>query len=97
MGYGAHLVAGLAAGLESLGVVPAAVDLSVLEEVDEIDQELAAGDAPEALRVPTAAVTGATGKHGYVSTADLSAALEIDVGWGVAEGRKSGGKSFMKL
>lgn len=75
-----HLIAGLAAGLEPFGVVPAAVDLSVLEEVDQIDQQLAAGDTLEALRVPTAAVTSPARKHGYVSAADLSAALEPDGG-----------------
>ena len=71
-----HLVTGLAAGLEPLSVVPAAVDLSVLEEVDEIDEQLAAGGALETLRVPTAAVSRPTGKHCYVSTADLPATLE---------------------
>lgn len=57
-------------------MVPAAVDLSVVVEVDQIDQQLAAGDALETLRVPTAAVTSPTGKHSYVSAADLSATLE---------------------
>lgn len=71
-----HLVTGLTAGLQSLSVVPAAVDLSVLVEVDQINQQLAAGDALETLRVPTTAVTRPTGKHSYVSTADLPATLE---------------------
>lgn len=57
-------------------MVPAAVDLSVLVEVDQIDQQLAAGDTLETLGVPTAAVTCSTGKHSDVSTADLSATLE---------------------
>lgn len=70
-----HLVTGLTAGLQSLSVVPAAVDLSVLVEVDQINQQLAAGDALETLRVPTTAVTRPTGKHSYVSTADLPATL----------------------
>lgn len=66
-------------------MVPAAVDLPVLEEVDEIDQQLAAGDALEALRVPAAAVTCPASKDSYVSTADLSATLDKET---VAEGMK---------
>lgn len=69
-------------------MVPAAVDLSVLEEVDEVDQQLAAGDALEALRVPAAAVTSPTGKHSDVAAADLSAALEIDGGSGRCRGKE---------
>lgn len=74
--WDSHLIAGLAAGLEPLGVVPATVDLSVLVEVDQIDQQLTAGGTLETLRVPAAALSGPTGKHCYVSTADLSATLE---------------------
>lgn len=73
-----NLIAGLAAGLEPLSVVPAAVDLSVLEEVNQIDEQLAAGGTLETLRVPTAAVSCPTGKHRYVSTADLSTTLLAD-------------------
>lgn len=71
-----HLVAGLAAGLEPLSVVPATVNLSILVEVDQIDQQLVAGRALETLRVPAAAVSRPTGKHCHISTADLSATLE---------------------
>lgn len=71
-----HLIAGLAARLEPLSMVPATVDLSVLVEVDQIDQQLAAGGALETLRVPAAAMLGSTGKHSYVPTADLPATLE---------------------
>lgn len=73
--WNSHLIAGLAAGLESLSVVPATVDLSVLVEVDQIHQQLTAGGTLETLWVPTAAVPRSTGKHGDVSTADLSATL----------------------
>lgn len=51
------LVAGLAAGFDALGVVPAAVDVSVLVEVNEIHQQLVTGSALEALRMPAGAVT----------------------------------------
>ncbi len=82
-------------------MVPAAVDLSVLVEVDEIDQQLTAGGTLETLRVPTAAVSRPTGEHRYVSTADLSATLEKQIWsgweWGCgAEGRKLDGISFSK-
>lgn len=81
-------------------MVPAAVDLSVLVEIDQVDQQLAARGTLEALRVPTAAVPGSTGKHSYVSTADLSATLEKYIwsgGWRCgAEGRKLDDTSFNK-
>lgn len=57
-------------------MVAAAVDLSVLVEVDQVHQQLAAGRALEALGVPAAALTSPTGKHSDISPADLSAALE---------------------
>lgn len=71
-----HLVTGLAARLQPLGVVPSTVDLSVLVEVDEVHQQLGAGGALETLGVPTAAVPRPTGEHRYVPATDLSAALE---------------------
>lgn len=75
-GSGGHLVTGLAARLQPLGVVPSTVDLSVLVEVDEVHQQLGAGGALETLGVPTAAVPRPTGEHRYVPATDLSAALE---------------------
>jgi len=70
-----YLVAGGAARLQPLGVVPAAVDLPVLVEVDEVHQQLVAGAAHEAGRVPAHAVTGARRKHGDVAAVYLAAAL----------------------
>lgn len=52
-----YLIAGGAARLQSLCVVPAAVDLAVLVEVDEVHQELVAHTAHKAGRMPTHAVT----------------------------------------
>lgn len=72
---GGHLVAGLAAGFDVLGVVPAAVDVSVLIEVNEIHQQLVTGSALEALRMPAGAVTRSGCKHRYVTAADLPATL----------------------
>lgn len=64
-------------------MVPAAVDLPLLEEVDQIDQQLAAGGTLETLRVPTAALFCPTGKHSDVSAADLLLALEEkQIWWG---------------
>lgn len=54
---GVYLIAGSAARLQPLGVVPAAVDLPFLVEVDEVHQELVARAAHEAGGVPTHVVT----------------------------------------
>lgn len=70
-----NLITGLAAGLEPLSVMPAAVNLSVLIEVDQINQQLTAGGTLETLRMPAAAVSRPTGKHCDISTTDLPATL----------------------
>lgn len=57
-------------------MVPAAVDLSILVEINEINQQLHAGGALETLGVPAAAVSSPTSKNSYVSTADLSPTLQ---------------------
>lgn len=72
---GSHLVARCAPGLEALGVVPAAVDLAVLVEVDQVNQQLVADAADEARRVPANAVPSSRGEDGHVPTVDLPAAL----------------------
>ena len=59
----AYLVAVDASGLESLGVMAAAVDVDVAVEVDEVDKQFEADDADEAGRVPGGVGAGATGKH----------------------------------
>ncbi|TNN29514.1 hypothetical protein EYF80_060337 [Liparis tanakae] len=66
---------GGAARLQPLGVVPAAVDLPVLVEVDEVHQQLVAGAAHEAGRVPAHAAAGARRKHRDVAAVYLAAAL----------------------
>ena len=53
-----HLVAGGASRLDGLGVVPAAVELSVLVKVDEIDEQLLAYGAREAVGMPAAVGAG---------------------------------------
>ena len=73
-----YLVAGLTAGLEPLGVVPSAVDLPLLVEVDEVHQQLAAGGALEALGVPAAALPRPARKHRNVPAADLPLALGVE-------------------
>jgi len=74
---GSHLVAGRASRLEQLRVVPATVDLPVLVEVDEIHQQLAAGGAGEAGRVPARTGTGTRPghKHRHLSAVDALATL----------------------
>lgn len=54
---GLYLITGGAARLQPLSMVPAAVDLPVLVEVDEVHQELIAHAAHEAGWVPAHAVT----------------------------------------
>lgn len=70
-----HLVAGLAARAQALGVVAAAVDLARVVEVDEVHQQLPARGAHKALRVPAGAQACAAGEHGDVSASDLLPAL----------------------
>lgn len=72
---GSYLVAGGAAGLEALSMVPAAVDLPILVEVDQVDQQLIADAADEAGRVPANAMPRSRGKDGHVPSVDLAAAL----------------------
>ena len=54
---GMYLIAGGAARLQPLGVVPSAVDLPVLVEVYQVHQQLVAHAAHEAGRMPAHAVT----------------------------------------
>lgn len=56
-------------------MVPAAVDLPVLVEVDQVDQKLVADAADEAGRVPANAVPRSRGEDGHVPAVDLAAAL----------------------
>lgn len=72
----AHLIAGGAAGLQPLSVVPAAVDLPILVEVDEVHQQLLAHAADEAGGVPAHAVTRPRGEHRDVAAVYLASALE---------------------
>lgn len=69
------LVTGGTARLQALGVVPAAVDLAVLVEVDQVHQELVADGAYEAGRVPANPVAGARREHGDVPAVNLASAL----------------------
>lgn len=72
----AHLIAGSAAGLQSLSMVPAAVDLSILVEVDEVHQELFAHAADKAGGMPTHAVTCPRCKYRDIAAIYLASALE---------------------
>lgn len=79
-------------------MMSATVNLSVLVEVDQINQQLAAGGTLETLRVPAAAMSRPTGKHCYISTTDLPATLEklSKRGGLVQKERKLGGISTYK-
>lgn len=69
------LIAGCAARLQALGVVPATVDLPILVKVDQIHQQLVADGAYEARGVPANPVAGARCKHGDVPAVNLASAL----------------------
>lgn len=73
---GVYLITGGAARLQPLGVVPPAVDLPVLVEVDEVHQELAAHAAHKAGWMPTHGVTCPRRKYSNVAAVYLAAALE---------------------
>lgn len=70
------LIAGCAAWLQALSVVPATVDLPVLVKVDQIHQQLVADGADETRRVPADTVASARRKHGDVPAVNLASALQ---------------------
>lgn len=70
-----YLVTGRAAWLQPLGVVPAAENLSVLVEVDEVHQELLAQAAHKAGRVPAHSVTRSGYEHSNVAAIYLASTL----------------------
>lgn len=70
------LVAGCAARLQALRVVPATVYLPILVKVDQIHQELVADSADKAGWVPADTVSGTRRKHSNVPAVDLASALQ---------------------
>lgn len=56
-------------------MVSAAVDLSILVEVDQVDQELVADAADEAGRVPANTMPRSRGEDGHVPSIDLATTL----------------------
>ncbi|CAN7986490.1 unnamed protein product, partial [Ixodes hexagonus] len=71
-----HLVAGGAPGLEGLGVVSLAVEVSVLGAVRQVHQEFLAGGAHEAGRVPRHQLAELGRDHGQLSAGQHASALE---------------------
>lgn len=59
-------------------MVATTVDLASMVEVDEVHQQLPAGGAHKALRVPAGTQACSAGKHRDVSTSDLLPALPDD-------------------
>lgn len=74
-GVCSDLVAGCAARLQALRVVPATVYLPILVKVDQIHQELVADSAYKARWVPANAVAGSRCKHSDVPAINLASAL----------------------
>ena len=70
-----YLITGRAAWLGGLGVVPAAEELPVLVEVDEVDEEFLADGAGEAGGVPDPGGPGPGGPHTDVTAQDTVTAL----------------------
>ena len=71
-----HLIAGAAARFERLGVVTPAVDVSVLEEVDEVDEQFRARVAHETRRVPADVVSSSRREHRHLSNTDFLSTLK---------------------
>ena len=74
-GASSDLVAGCAARLQALRVVPATVDLPILVKVDQIHQELVADSADKAGWVPADTVASTWCKHSDVPAIDLASTL----------------------
>lgn len=70
-----YLVTGRAAWFEQLSVVPSAVDLSIVVEVDQIHQQLATRGAGEARRVPALPRASPGSEHCHFSSVDVFTAL----------------------
>ena len=71
-----HLITSAAARLQSLGVVSAAIDVSILVEVDEVDEQLSARVTHEAGGMPTDTVSRARRKHRHLPDTHLLPALQ---------------------
>ena len=76
--FATYLIAGGASRLDGFCVVPAAVELSVLVEVDEIDEQLLADGAGEAVGVPAAVGAGPRGADANVPGVDGARTLQSD-------------------
>lgn len=82
---GSHLVAASAARLLAVSVVAATEQLPLLPEVDHVHQQLAAGAAHEAGRVPQPVVAGTLGVDGRVALTHRLLAVVARL-----EGRRAG-------
>lgn len=76
MEFGTHLVAGRAPGLQRLGVMPSAVQLTLPVEVNEIHEQLLAHATREARRVPAGIGPSARREHTDIATRQALLALQ---------------------
>ena len=67
----AHLITSSTAGLKHLSVVSAAVDASILVEVNQVHQEIVTNLAHKAAWVPTSTLSGTRSKNSNLSKADV--------------------------
>lgn len=65
-----HLITSSTAGLKQLSVVSAAVDASILVEVNQVYQEIVTNLAHKAAWVPTSSLSGTRSKNSNLSKAD---------------------------
>lgn len=94
-----NLIAGGATWFEGLGVVSAAVQVSILPEVNEIDQQLSTHVAVEAGRVPTRVRACTRRYHHDVPTAHTLATVGtghggVQVDWQLFDGAAAQGLPF---
>ena len=66
-----HLITSSTAGLKHLSVVSAAVDASILVEVNQVHQEIVTNLAHKAAWVPTSTLSGTRSKNSNLSKADV--------------------------
>ena len=78
MRFATYLVAGGASRLDGFCVVPAAVELPLLVKVDEIDEQLLADGAREAVGMPAAVGAGPRGADANVPGVDGARTLQSD-------------------
>lgn len=77
--YSSYLITSKTSGIQEICIVPLTIDAALLAEVDHVHQQLPAGGADEAARVPTIARNFA-GNHGWTAHLHLLLAVVTSLG-----------------